>query len=130
MSTLDDLTTEMKKLGYPISRSALYYHLMPKNAKTIDGRRHLTTAPVRLIRATNDLRKTHIDSNFARATINHVRELVSFLGPDQVLVVSPDDKARIALGVTAAKVQQPFLMHTEYRVRLPSATSRRWNEKI
>lgn len=117
--TLDELHSQLTSLDYKISRSATYYHLMAKNTKTIDGKRHFSTAPVRLARATNDLHHEHEDALFARCSIRHLKELLSFLGPEDVAVVSQDDKARISLGVSAAKVQQPILTHMEYRVRLP-----------
>jgi hypothetical protein len=119
IKTLDDLTQELNNVGFVISRSATYYHLMPKNQKTIDGKRHVTTAPVRLIRATNDLHKAHEDSEFAKSTINSLFELASMLGPTAVAMISQDDKARVPIGITAANTQAPLLMHMEYRVRLP-----------
>lgn len=43
----------------------------------------------------------------------------SLLGPDEVAFLSQDDKARVAIGITAANKQAPLLMHLEYRVTLP-----------
>ena len=34
-------------------------------------------------------------------------------------IISQDDKAKVPLGITAAKTQAPVLMHLEYKVRLP-----------
>lgn len=119
IKTVTDMTSALKILGFNLSRSATYYHLLPRNAKTIDGQRHVNTAPVRLIRASNDLHKSHIDQTFAKCTIDHLNELASLLGPFDVAVISQDDKARVPLGVTAAKEQSPIMMHMEYRVRLP-----------
>ena len=39
-------------------------------------------------------------------------------GPDAVLFMSNDDKARIPLGLAAANLQAPILMHMEYKVKL------------
>lgn len=45
--------------------------------------------------------------------------MASILGPDLVFFLSMDDKARVPLGITAANVQAPILMHLDYRVQLP-----------
>lgn len=45
--------------------------------------------------------------------------LAAILGPQAVLFLSQDDKAKVPLGITAVKKQAPILMHLEYRVSLP-----------
>ena len=45
--------------------------------------------------------------------------MVSILGSRQIAFVSQDDKARVPIGITAANKQAPFLMHLEYKVKLP-----------
>jgi len=119
IKTLDELHHELSNRGYKLSRSALYYHLLPTNSRTIDGKRHVQTVPVKLIRAQNSLHKDHEDSKFAASTINNLNELASFLGPDTVSIISQDDKCRVPIGITAAKAQAPMVMHVEYRVTLP-----------
>ena len=49
------------------------------------------------------------------------RLFAALIGEKQVFYWSQDDKARITLGVTAAKHQAPILMRYEshYRIRLP-----------
>lgn len=116
--TLSQLTEELQLAGFVISRSATYYHLLPANPRAADGKRHMKSAPVRLIRATNDLHTSHVDSEFARATIDHLKELASLLGPNEVAVISQDDKCRVPMGTTAATAQQPILMNMEYKVKL------------
>ncbi|XP_045034353.1 uncharacterized protein LOC123475557 [Daphnia magna] len=75
--------------------------------------------PVRLIRAQNDFHKSHPDQRLCQATIRTMDELASLLGPSEVCYISQDDKARVAIGITAANVQAPMLMHMQYRVKLP-----------
>lgn len=82
--TLDDLLSELKLLGYTLSRSALYLRLIPRRSTTIQGKRHVTTVPVKLCRAQADLHKDHQDQHFCRATINGLEEVASVLGPEQV----------------------------------------------
>lgn len=77
------------------------------------------TVTVRLIRAQNDFHSNHSDGKFWTATIKFLEEVASILGPDETFFISQDDKARVAIGLTAANKQSPFLIHVEYRVSLP-----------
>ncbi|XP_034253671.1 uncharacterized protein LOC117652688 [Thrips palmi] len=117
--TLDELTAELNRRGFEISRSGVYLHLLPRDPTTREGKRHVKTAPVRLVRAQNSTHKTHADGKFATCTIRCLETLAGYLGPNQVLFMSLDDKARVPLGKTAAKVQAPMLMSLEYKVSLP-----------
>lgn len=119
VKTLDELTEELKKIGFHISRSGTYLRLLPRNSNTIEGRRHVMTVPVKLTRAQADYHQNHIDRHFATTSIQYLESLTSILGPDQVLFISQDDKARVPIGLTAANKQAPLLMHMEYRVKLP-----------
>ena len=79
----------------------------------------MSTVPVRLIRAQNDHHSKHVDMWFCSATIRRleleefVEELTSLLGPKIVTFLSKDDKAKVAIGLTAANKQAPLLMHVE-----------------
>lgn len=50
VKTLDDLHSAISDLGYNLSRTALYYRLLPKSSSSVAGRRHVKTVPVRLVR--------------------------------------------------------------------------------
>ncbi|XP_044594835.1 uncharacterized protein LOC123272182 [Cotesia glomerata] len=117
--TLDQLHQALLATDLQLSRSATYLRLQPKNVKTLEGKKHIVTAPVKLARPTADLHKTHKDALFCTSTIRSLESLASLLGPDQVIFLSQDDKARVPIGITAANHQAPFLMSMEYRVRLP-----------
>ncbi|XP_032779890.2 uncharacterized protein LOC116918320 [Daphnia magna] len=117
--TLDDLTEQLQKDGFQISRSGVYLHLQPRSSATHEGKRHVKTIPVKLIRAQNDAHSRHIDGRFCAQNMKRLEELSSILGPQEVFYVSQDDKCRVPIGTTAANKQSPFLMHMEYRVMLP-----------
>lgn len=119
IKTLDELTAQLKNEGYQVSRSAVYTRLLPRRSLSQEGRRHITTVPVKLIRAQNDAHSKHIDMWFCSATIKRLEELSSLLGPEEVCFISQDDKAKVPIGLTAANKQAPILMHVEYRVSLP-----------
>ena len=116
--TLDELVEELKK-DFAVSRSAVYTRLLPKRSSSLEGKRHITTVPVKLIRAQNDLHSKHPDMYFCTANINRLEEIASLLGPDHVFFLSQDDKAKVPIGLTAANKQSPLIMHVEYRVSLP-----------
>ena len=107
-------STEARKRG----RETMF-RLLPHRASSIDGRRHVHTVPVRLRRAQNDEHGKHEDGHFATATIRYIRDLASIFGNDCVFFLSQDDKCKVPLGLPAARVQAPMLMHLDYRIRLP-----------
>ena len=50
VKTLDDLKAAISEMGYTLSRTALYYRLQPRSTRSIAGKRHVETVPVRLVR--------------------------------------------------------------------------------
>lgn len=119
IKTLDQLQAEMLKKGFELSRSALYLRLIPKRSLSEEGKRHVTTVPVKLMKPQNDHHMNHSDGKFCTSTLRSLDELASFAGPNEVAFISQDDKAKVAIGVTAAHKQAPIIMHLEYKVSLP-----------
>lgn len=113
--TLDKLHTQLVGGGYSLSRTSTYRRLIPKYSGSLEGKRHVTTVPVKLCRAQTDRHRDHVDQHFCKA--NGLEELASILGPEQVVFISQDDKAKVPIGKTAAKVQAPVLMHLNYKVQ-------------
>ncbi|CAF5063316.1 unnamed protein product, partial [Rotaria sp. Silwood1] len=95
IKTLDNLSEELENRGFSISRSATYLRLLPRRSNTSE------------------------DSHFAAATVEYLKDLAILFGSKSVFVISQDDKARVPLGLPAAKQQAPILMHLEYRMELP-----------
>ena len=48
-----------------------------------------------------------------------MEEIAAVLGPEEVTFHSIDDKAKVLIGITAAKKQTPLIMHMDYQVTLP-----------
>ena len=119
VKTVDDLHQELNKMGYKISRSAVYLRLLPRDQTSNEGKKHVKTVPVKLIRPQNDLRKGHPDRMFAAESFKAVDNIANFLGPEAALYISQDDKSSVPLGVIAAKKQSSILMSVRTRVRLP-----------
>ena len=109
--TLDDLRAALLKEDYTLSRQALYLRLMPRRADTIEGKHHVRTVPVKIGKAKNTLRNRHDDANFTFATKRYMQDIASLLGPENVFVLSVDDKAKVPIGVTAATKQSALIMH-------------------
>ena len=119
IKTLEEMTTELKHMGFNLSKSAVYLRLLPRSSNTYQGKRHVNTVPVRLLRAENDSHSRHTDTSFASATIHSLEEIASLLGQKEVTFLSQDAKARVPIGITVANKQAPLMMHVEYKVRLP-----------
>ena len=119
MKTLNDLTAELHKMGFTLSRSGVYLHLLPRRPNSTEGKRHIETVPVKLCRPQSDLHHGHPDQDFCTASIRALEDLSSLLGPNEVSFLSIDAKARVPLGITAASKQTPMVMHLEYKIKLP-----------
>ncbi|CAG8550095.1 7005_t:CDS:2 [Dentiscutata heterogama] len=119
VKTLDQLQEALTNMNYKLSRSATYLRLIPRRHNSEEGKRHVKTVPVKLLRSQNSARRSHDDTHFCAALIRNIKEMVSLLGPKSALVISQDDKARIPLGLAVANKQAPILMKLEYRVELP-----------
>ena len=119
LTTLDDLHKELTDLGFNLSRSAVYPRLLPRRGYSREGKRHVQTVPVKLLRPENSLRKKNIDRMYAKAFFDDMMSISELLGSNVVNFLSNDDKARVTLGLAAAPLQAPILMHLDYRVRLP-----------
>lgn len=117
--TLSDLHAKLLELGFNISRSGTYIRLLPRKSNTSEAKRHVVTVPVKLSRPEADHHKAHPDQNFCVSSIRSLETVASVLGPDKVIYLSQDDKARVPIGLTAANKQAPLLMHVEYKVSLP-----------
>ena len=117
--TLSDLHIRLLELGFNISRSGIYIRLLPRRYNTLEGKRHVTTVPVKLSRHEANHHKAHPDQHFCTSTVKTLETVASILGPNQVSFVLQDDKARVPIGLTAANKQAPLLMYIEYRVSLP-----------
>ena len=84
-----------------------------------EGKRHVNSCPVKLIKPENMQHNYHPDTKFAKATISNLEEVAPILGPREVTFHSQDDKCRVALGIPVASKQTPLLMHADYKVKLP-----------
>ena len=119
VKTLDDLHKAVSDLGFTVSRSGLYLKLLPRDKTSNEGKRHVSTLPVKLVRPQNDLRKKHPDRMFGSETSHACDSIASFIGPQACIYLSQDDKSSVFIGKTAAKVQSCLLMNMRVRVRLP-----------
>lgn len=100
-------------------QSATYLRLLPRLGNSKEGKRHVQTVKVKLVRPENSLRKKNADHMFAKAFIDDMFDLCELFGPEAVQILSIDDKARVKLGLAAASLQAPVLMSMDYKVWLP-----------
>lgn len=103
IKTLDELTTSLKNdFGFILSRSAVYLRLISHRSDTLEEKRHISSVPVKLIKAQNEIYKNHIDTAFCCATIHNLENLSSILCPRWTFFISQNDKAKVPIGLTAA----------------------------
>ncbi|CAG8679572.1 15061_t:CDS:2 [Gigaspora margarita] len=106
----------LEQMNYKISHSATYLKLFPKQFNTEEGKQHVKTVPVKLLRSQNTTRKRHKNTYFCTSLVRNIKEMVLLLGPQSVLTISQDDKARILLSLAIANKQALILIKLEYRV--------------
>jgi len=110
---LDDLQKILVAEGYSLSRSATYLRLLPRKSSSLEGKRHIKTVPVKLVRAQNTYHDRHMDAAFIFASMAYLDEICAIFGPSACVFRSLDDKAKIPLGLAAATKQALILMHLE-----------------
>ena len=69
VKTLDQLTEALNYEGYDQKRSSVYLRLLPRNSRTLEGKRHVHTTPVKLYKSQNSKHSSHISTKFARSSI-------------------------------------------------------------
>ena len=93
--------------------------LLPRWGDSCEGKRHVQSIPVKLLRPEHNRRKKNIDRMCVKSFFDDMMSISELLGGDAVTFLSNDDKAIIAFGLAAASLQSPILMHLDYCVCLP-----------
>ena len=81
VKSLDQLTEALNREGYDLKHSSVCLHSLPKNSRTIEGKRHIHTAPVKLFKSPNSKHAAHVSKKFARSSIKSLEEIATILGP-------------------------------------------------
>ena len=63
--------------------SGPHLRLLLKRCLLLEGQRHMSTVPMKLIGTPNDHYAKHIECFFCKETIRHLKELVSMLGQNE-----------------------------------------------
>ena len=92
---------------------------MPKTTRSIDGKRHGYTVPVRIRRPENILHKSPDDTEFAQSTMCDLKQIACTIGSRAVFYSSQDDKCRNPIGIPAAHKQAPLIMSIKIQIKLP-----------
>ena len=93
VKTLKELKIRLEEVGNFIKESTLYLRLLPQRMDSIEGKRHVVTIPVKLLKTDNNLHQDHPDGPFCRANNYFAEQLASLLGLNQVCYLSQDGKA-------------------------------------
>ena len=114
-----DLTEELKKHKFTLSRTAVYLRPIAMRHNTTQGKRHVTSVPVKLCRACSEKRNKNPDCWFVSKSMEHAEELASPLGPALTSFIRQDDKAHVSVGVAATNKQTALLISVKYEAHLP-----------
>ena len=79
--SLDDLEEHLKAKGFAISRSTAYLRVIPRRMDTTEGKRHVRTVPVKVMRPKKELRCGRVDSRFAASTVGSLKSLAGVNRP-------------------------------------------------
>ena len=80
VKTLDQLTEALNREVFELKRSSVYLHLLHRNDRTVEGKKHVKTAPVKLYKSQNSKHVSHPSTKFASASIRSLEELAVILG--------------------------------------------------
>ena len=99
-------------------QSRAFIRLSPLGSKNGEktARTHSTC---RTLQSQNSKHLSHISTKFLRSSTRALEKITAVLGPGEVTCHSGDsgdDKAKVPIGITAAKKQTPLLMRREYQV--------------
>ena len=78
--SLDYLCSQLKKRKFNIKPTTTYLRLIPKRVNTRQGKRHVETVPVKLVRAENNKIEKHDDARFCFSLVHDVNVLASIFG--------------------------------------------------
>lgn len=117
--SVPQLRKKLAGKGIEVSKTSLFYRLQPANKGHTGAKKHIDPLPIRMLRATNDLHKSHDDWSFCRATIDNLREPASFFGHSDVNVISQDDRCRVNVGTPAVGRQMKVLTELANKTKLP-----------
>lgn len=73
----------------------MYLRFEPRRVDSFEGRRHVATVPVKLMKCKFDEHQSHVDTIFCKTAIEYLDVVASILGPEQVFYMSRDDKVDI-----------------------------------
>ncbi|CAF0952093.1 unnamed protein product [Adineta ricciae] len=127
-TSLDNLRVKVKERGFEIRRSSTFYRLIPSGMFSDDGKRHLTSEPVRLRKLQGIEQTKHEDCHFVTATLQHIKDLAGTFGNECVFYFIQDRKASVRIGRSSARGHSPFIMHLDYQtttvdsIPIPSST--------
>ena len=57
----------------------------------------MRTVPIKIRKATSNLRKKHVGADFTFANKTFLKDIATLLGPESVFVLSIDDKAKCTI---------------------------------
>lgn len=93
----------MIDLRSKLSRTAVCIRLLPRRGDSREGKRHMQTVPVKLLKSENSLRKKNVDLISAKSFFDDILFVRELIGGNAAGFLSSDDKAH--LGVAGVPIK-------------------------
>ena len=107
VTTLDDLHSELKNLGFSLCRSTTFLRLLPRRGTQAET--HVQTVPVKLTQPENNLRKKNKDRMFAESFMDDLINVCKFLDLNQFLFFRMTTKQGCLLDFQLRPFKHQFL---------------------
>ena len=99
--TIKHLKEELeKKYQIYLSRQTLSTYLLPRHANTFAAKRHHHPAQIAISSVARTEMKVHVDEHYCLASVKLAKTFAENF-PDDSIIISQDDKAKIGLGIPA-----------------------------
>lgn len=105
LTTLGNLHKELIDLRSKLSRTAVCLRLLPRRGDSREGKRHMQTVPVKLLKSENSLRKKNVDLISAKSFFDDILFVSELIGGNAAGFLSSDDKAHFSLGVAGVTIK-------------------------
>ncbi|PKB95475.1 hypothetical protein RhiirA5_385935 [Rhizophagus irregularis] len=104
--------------GIYMAKSTLQNYMQPKHPGSKEAQRHHHPAQIRFAAVRRDEMNSHVDEHYCLASVKGVKSFATAF-PQDVLIISQDDKAKVPLGMAAVGRTFKTIQTTNEPVSVP-----------
>ena len=99
--TINHLRSSLEeKYNEYLSRTSMRNYILPRVNRSLAARAHHHPALVGIVGVNRDEKKDHIDGHYCLASVKNAKQFAASFS-EQVVILSQDDKAKVAVGIPA-----------------------------